>query len=84
MEKKLCQSCGMPLESDDQLGTNKDGSPSAEYCVYCYKDGEFTDGCTDMESYIEKCAELGPEAGMTKEEMKAHCQELFPHLKRWK
>ena len=25
MEKKICQSCGMPIDSDDMLGTDKDG-----------------------------------------------------------
>ena len=25
MENKICQSCGMPITSDEQLGTNKDG-----------------------------------------------------------
>ena len=24
MENKICQSCGMPITSDEQLGTNKD------------------------------------------------------------
>ena len=26
MENKICQSCAMPLTSDDLLGTNKDGT----------------------------------------------------------
>ena len=41
MEKKICQSCGMPLVSDNELGTNKDGSLNTDYCKYCFKDGEF-------------------------------------------
>ncbi len=41
--KAHCQSCGMPLHRDPQLGgTNKDGSRSIEYCSYCYLDGDFT------------------------------------------
>ncbi|MCR4753548.1 MAG: transcriptional regulator, partial [Candidatus Saccharibacteria bacterium] len=24
MEQKICQSCAMPIESEDQLGTEKD------------------------------------------------------------
>ena len=26
MENKYCQSCGMPLQNQDELGTNSDGS----------------------------------------------------------
>ena len=26
MENKICQSCGMPITSNEQLGTNTDGS----------------------------------------------------------
>lgn len=25
MENKICQSCGIPITSNDQLGTEKDG-----------------------------------------------------------
>ena len=83
MENRICQSCGMPIESDDQLGTNKDGSISEDYCKYCYDKGEFIDKVS-MEEYIEMCSQFGAQAGMTNEEMKALCQQLFPTLKRWK
>lgn len=83
MENKICQSCGMPITSDEQLGTNKDGGINMDYCKYCYKDGEFIDKVT-MEEYIEMCSKYGSQAGMTNEEMKKHCEKLFPTLKRWK
>lgn len=73
----------MPIVSDDQLGTNKDGSISQDYCKYCYEKGEFIDKVS-MEEYIEMCSQFGAQAGMTNEEMKALCQRLFPTLKRWK
>ena len=37
METKFCQSCGMPLQKNEELGTNHDGSKNEEYCCYCYK-----------------------------------------------
>ena len=40
MNEKICQSCGMPLNNKEELGTNKDGSINDDYCKYCYKDGE--------------------------------------------
>lgn len=81
-QMKLCQSCGMPIVSTDQLGTNADGSISADYCKYCYVDGEFVDKVS-MEEYIDMCAQFGAQAGMTNEQMRVHCAALFPHLKRW-
>ena len=81
--ERICQSCGMPLKSDSELGTEKDGKLNTDYCKYCYKDGEFIDK-VDMNEYIEMCSKFGFQAGMTNEEMKAFCQKLFPTLKRWK
>ncbi len=80
---KICQSCGMPMNSEEQYGTNKDGTLNEDYCMYCYKDGKFIDDVT-MEEYIEMCSKYGEQAGMTNDEMKAFCQKLFPTLKRWK
>ena len=37
MEKRICESCGMPITSKDQLGTNLDGSINEDYCKYCYE-----------------------------------------------
>ncbi len=83
MENKICQSCGMPISSTIDLGTNKDGSLNKDYCKYCYKNGEFIDNVS-LEEYIEKCSQFGQQAGMTNEQMKSFCEKLFPTLKRWK
>lgn len=83
MNNKICQSCGMPIESNDQLGKNKDGSINNDYCKYCYNNGEFIDDVT-MEEYIDMCSKYGEQADMNNDEMKILCQNLFPTLKRWK
>ena len=44
-EQRFCQSCGMPL-TEEVLGTNVDGSKNEDYCMYCYKDGNFLQDCT--------------------------------------
>ena len=43
INKRYCQSCGMPLRFDIEkyLGTNSNGSRSDEYCYYCLKDGKY-------------------------------------------
>ena len=87
-EMKFCQSCGMPL-NEHVLGTNTDGSKNEDYCMYCYKDGKFTNDCT-MEEMIEFCAQFVDEVNknmekpMTKEEYKDMMRQYFPMLKRWK
>ena len=83
MEKELiCQSCSMPLTKNEEFGTNKDGGKNEDYCIYCYKDGEFIDNVS-MEEYIEMNVPFAEQAGMTKEQMREHCEKVFPTLKRW-
>ena len=85
---KFCQSCGMPL-TDEVLGTNADGSKNEDYCMYCYKDGKFTQECT-MDAMIEHCAQFvgdfneGSGLQLTREEAIGQMKMYFPHLKRWR
>ena len=81
--QKICQSCGMPIKNDDDLGFDEDGERNEFYCKYCYNNGEFIDNVT-MEKYIEMCSQFGEQAGMTNQQMKEYCTKLFPTLKRWK
>ena len=88
MEQKICQSCGMPL-TNEILGTNSDGSKNEEYCIYCYKDGVFTDDLT-MEEMVESCAKFVDEynkntgQNLTQEELKSMLSQFYPTLKRWR
>lgn len=84
-----CQSCGMPMQSAKQFGTNNDGSTNQEYCCYCYKEGKFVQDCT-MDGMIEHCINYLDEFNgacntqYTKEEAIAQMRKFFPTLKRWK
>ena len=80
---KICQSCSMPMDDESVYGTNADGSKNPDYCIYCYKNGEFIDQVS-MEQYIEMNVPFAAQAGMTPEEMRHHCETVFPTLKRWK
>lgn len=78
-----CQSCGMPL-TDEQLGTEKDGSKNMDYCTYCYKDGGFTSDIT-MQEMIDFC--VGPtveNTDMNEEQARKMMEEIFPKMKRWR
>ena len=87
-EMRFCQSCGMPL-TEEVLGTNADGRKNEDYCMYCYKDGNFLQDCT-MDEMIEHCSQFVDEVNkqmpkpMTKEEYKQMMRGFFPMLKRWK
>ena len=80
MEMKFCQSCGMPLTSNEVCGTNADGSLSADYCTYCYQNGKFTQDCT-MDEMIEHCAQFveefnkDSEQKVTKGERRGNCHD---------
>lgn len=85
METMYCQSCGMPLVGEKELGNNKDGSKNKEYCRYCFKDGEFAGNMT-MEEMIDFCVPYMVEnnPSMTKEEARDGMMKFFPSLKRWR
>ncbi|WP_135611599.1 zinc ribbon domain-containing protein [Methanococcoides sp. AM1] len=81
----FCQSCGMPLEKDEDFGTNADGSKSDEYCNYCYQNGKFTQPDITLEEMIEQCSKAIDAYGiMSLEEGKELSQQNLPKLKRWK
>jgi len=81
----FCQSCGMPMAEDAQWGTEADGSTSADYCHYCYKDGTFASPDESMEEMIETCIPFMVEATeKDAEACRAMMQAWFPTLKRWK
>ncbi|AKB85297.1 zinc ribbon domain-containing protein [Methanococcoides methylutens] len=83
--KVFCQSCGMPLEKDEDFGTNADGSKSNEYCNYCFRNGAFTQPDITLEEMIEQCSRAMDEYGiMSLEEAKKLSQQNIPKLKRWK
>ena len=84
----FCQSCGMPLASDADCGTEADGSLNREYCTYCYKDGHFSQDCT-MEQMIDFCVQFVDQFNqntgqhLTADEYREQLRQYFPQLKRW-
>ncbi|WP_295761978.1 zinc ribbon domain-containing protein [uncultured Oscillibacter sp.] len=86
---EICQSCGMILSRDGDRGTERDGSPSGEYCAYCYQNGGFTQAIT-MEEQVEQnllaLEEWNQATGLhlTEAEARAQLLEFLPTLKRWR
>lgn len=83
MEKLYCQSCGMPMETEQVLGTNADGSQNEEYCVYCYQKGAFTAPNMTMQEMIDFCIPILVKEGFEENAAKAMLNDVIPKLKRW-
>lgn len=83
----ICQSCSMPMDDQAKRGTEKDGSLSTEYCVYCYKNGAFTNPKATLEDVIElyapKWGEWMGKPGMSIADAKAEIRKTLSPLKRW-
>ncbi len=54
----VCESCGMPLMSETDCGTEADKTASMRYCTHCYQNGAFTDPDLTREEMIQKYAPL--------------------------
>ena len=86
MTPKICQSCGMPLGEEKELhGTQADGTINPDYCIYCYRNGDFTADIT-MEEMINSCIpfmlQAHPELAPAKARAMMHA--VLSQLKRWK
>jgi ABC-type lipoprotein export system ATPase subunit len=81
---QVCQSCAMPMTKPEDFGTNADGSPSNEYCRYCFQNGEFT-AKMEMPEFIEMQVKIATEKlGMSEEKVREMAENTIPSLKRWK
>ena len=82
-EWPVCQSCGMPMVSEADHGTEADGTASADYCRHCYEGGTYSYDI-DMDGCIEACAPyLAQHTGMKLDEAVSLMGAMLPSLKRW-
>ena len=81
----ICQSCGMPMQKEEQFGKNADGSRNAQYCLYCCPEGEEQMQGT-LEEMIELCSKIETQMGLHPDEATARekLRHYLPTLKRWK
>lgn len=80
----ICESCGMPMYTLADFGTNEDDTINTEYCHYCYLKGKFVDHGISLEEKIEKNITRAHKMGITKEEATIMAHSTLPTLKRWK
>jgi len=91
INKRYCQSCGMPLRFDveEYLGTNTDGSRSDEFCFYCLKDGHYTVDVSMPEMvdiWVKYAKEYNGYSGTsyTPQTLRTVLNKRLPTLNRWR
>ena len=81
----FCQSCGMPMETEQDFGTDADGNLCRDYCCFCFKNGEFTDPDMTLERMTSRVAEMmAQETEMTVAQARGFAQSVLPGLRRWR
>jgi hypothetical protein len=79
----FCQSCSMPLDKDEMLGTEKDGSKSHEYCKYCYADGSFVNPDMRLDQMTE-IVKMQMSKMNIPQDVISKAVNILPQLKRWR
>ena len=84
-EKERCQSCGMPLEASfKNYGTESDGSPASEYCMFCYQDGAFTNPTQTVDEMVQSSIDfMTGSMEFTLEQASKMSNDVIRRLKRW-
>jgi hypothetical protein len=81
--KKICQSCSMPIGLDHVKGSEKDGSKSNNYCIYCYEDGIFKDPKITLGQMISSVETQMEKMNLPGKLIEASISKI-PKLSRWK
>lgn len=79
----ICQCCGMPLNEDDMISREPDGSYNEDYCKWCYVDGRFTYATKDSLLDFLVSHMPNPEE-KTDEEQRILFDGMLSKLKHWK
>ena len=79
----FCQSCGMPLTTEDAKGTENNGQKTNDYCKYCYEDSHFKNPEMNLEE-MKDAVKMHMEKKKLPAYMVQKALNILPALKRWK
>lgn len=79
--KLICQCCGMPLDSDEVISRDLDGSFNEDYCKWCYTGGKFTYG--SMDALLEFLVSHMSNEQFPPEQARTYFSQTLPKLKHW-
>ena len=78
----ICQCCGMPLNEDEMISREPDGSFNEDYCKWCYTDGKFA--YTSKASLLDFLIGHMPNPENTPDnERRTQFDAYLSHLKHW-
>lgn len=80
----FCQSCLIPLLKEEDYGEEQGGVKNQDFCIHCYKEGDFVNPELTMEDMVEKFASFHEKMHITHEEAKKIALKSLPHMKRWR
>lgn len=79
----VCQCCGMPLNEDEIISREPDGSFNEDYCKWCYADGKFM--YQSKESLLDFLVEQIPNPDHLEQDVRrAQFDSWLSQLKHWK
>jgi hypothetical protein len=81
--KTLCQSCSLPMGIDHVKGSEKDGSKSTNYCMYCYENGAFKEPSMTLGQMISIVETQMEEMNLPLKLIETSINKI-PKLGRWK
>jgi hypothetical protein len=75
----------MPLSADfGNYGSDEGGIPVSEYCMFCFKDGAFTNPDQTLDEMIASSVDnMTGDLGMPLEQATQLANSVIPSLKRW-
>ncbi|WP_424493826.1 zinc ribbon domain-containing protein [Salinimicrobium sp. GXAS 041] len=83
MVSQVCQSCGQPLQ-EENMGTNRNLSPNEDYCMACFKNGEFLDHSLTLHKLTKLLQERAEKHNEISFEESERLKKVLPTLKRWR
>lgn len=78
----ICQCCGMPLEDDEIISRDADGTLNEDYCKWCYADGTYT--YSNMDDLIDVCVGHMVNENFSEEQAREYMKQILPKLDYWK
>ena len=72
----------MPLEDDEIISRDADGTLNEDYCKWCYADGTYTYG--NMDDLIDVCVGHMVNENFSEEQARAYMKHILPKLDYWK
>lgn len=82
MNLLTCQSCGFHFTGESK-GTNRDHSLNNDYCMNCFRNGEFTEPSLTMHELERRLLEMAEEHNEISYEEAMEIIRILPQLKRW-